>query len=66
MSVAKIIEVTARSGESFEAAIAEGISKAGETVHSIQNAWVKEQQVVVRDGEVAEYQVDLKVTFLLD
>lgn len=66
MSVAKVIEITARSPESFEAAIAEGIVKAGESVHNIREAWVQDQKVSVRDGQIAEYHVDLKVTFVVD
>lgn len=66
MSVAKVIEITATSKESFEDAIRSGISKASSTVENIQGAWVKEQKVVVRDGTIVEYRVDLKVTFLLN
>ena len=66
MSVAKVIEVSARSAESFDQAIEEGLAKAGESVHNIQNAWVKDQQVIMNNGEIAEYGVSLKVTFLVD
>lgn len=66
MSVAKVIEVTARSAASFEQAIEEGLAKAGESVHNIQNAWVKDQEVKVNNGEIVEYGVNLKVTFLVD
>jgi dodecin len=65
MSVAKIIEITAQSPESFEAAIREGVARAGETVQNIQSAWVKEQQVKVENGKVTSFRVDLKITFLL-
>lgn len=66
MAVAKIIEITAQSSASFEDAIQQGIEKASETVHNIEGAWVKEQKVVVTDGNITGYRVDLKVTFLLD
>lgn len=66
MAVAKIIEITAQSNESFEDAIRQGIAKASETVHNIEGAWVKEQKVVVTDGDITGYRVDLKVTFVLD
>jgi flavin-binding protein dodecin len=66
MSVAKIIELTAESGESFEDAIRQGITKAGETVRNIRGAWVKEQQVKVENGEIVAYRVDLKITFVVD
>ena len=65
-SVAKVIEITAESSESFEDAIQHGITKATETVHEIRSAWVESQQVKVQDGKVVAYRVDLKVTFVLD
>lgn len=66
MAVAKIIEITAQSDESFEDAISQGIAKASETVHGIKGAWIKEQKVMVADGKVNGYRVDLKVSFVLD
>ena len=66
MSVAKIIEISADSPTSFEDAVVQGIAKASKSVHGIKSAWVKEQHVVVENGKVTLYRVDLKVTFLLD
>lgn len=66
MSVAKVIEITSNSEQSFEDAINQGIAKASETVHGIKGAWVKEQKVLVSDGNVTGYRVDLKVSFVLD
>lgn len=66
MSVAKVIEITSTSSESFEDAIVAGINKATESVRDIRGAWVKEQMVRVENGEVVEYRVDLKVTFVLE
>ena len=31
----------------------------------VEGAWVKEQKVVVDDGEVSEYRVTMKVTFII-
>lgn len=66
MPVAKIIEITAESPQSFEDAIANGINQASQTVHRITSAWVKEQQVVVDKGKVALYRVAMKVTFVVE
>ncbi|MGN2390751.1 dodecin family protein [Pelomicrobium sp. G1] len=66
MSVAKIIEISAESTQSFEDAIRQGIETASKTVRNIRAAWVKEQQVVVEGGNIAKYRVDLKVTFVLE
>ena len=65
-SVAKVIEITAESSESFEDAVEHGIAKAAESVHEIRSAWVAGQQVTVKEGRVVAYRVDLKVTFVLD
>lgn len=66
MSIAKIIEITSRSDKSFEDAIKSGIAKAGESVHNIREAWVSQQKVMVENNKAVGYQVDLKVTFVLD
>ncbi|UWF77605.1 MULTISPECIES: dodecin family protein [Microbacterium] len=66
MSVARVTTITARSTESFEAAIQEGVSRANETLRNVSGAWVKEQQVIVVDGGITEWQVTLEVTFVLD
>ena len=66
MSVAKIIEISAESPKSFEDAIGVGISRASKTLHGIKSAWVAEQHVVVENGKVVQYRVDLKITFVMD
>lgn len=66
MSIAKIIELTARSEKSFEDAIRTGIAKAGESVHGIREAWVSQQKVIIKGDAVVGFQVDLKVTFVID
>ena len=65
MSVAKTSEISASSSESFEDAMRKGIRKMSETVDNIEGAWVKEQKVVVNDGEVTAYRVTMKVTFIV-
>jgi len=65
MSVAKIIEISCESPTSFEDAIKQGIATAAKTVENIRSAWVKEQQVVVKDNKIVLYRADLKVTFVL-
>ena len=66
MSVAKTIELTSTSSEGFEDAIQDAIAKASETLRNIEGAWVKEQKVLVQDGNVTGYRVHLEVTFVLD
>ena len=65
MTVAKHIEITSASEKSFEDAVEQGIRKMTKTVDNIEGAWVKEQKVVVKDGDIAEYRVTMKVTFVV-
>lgn len=65
MSVAKVIEISARSTESFEDAVERGVAKASETVNNIKSAWVKEMHAEVDGGVVSGYRVDMKITFVL-
>ncbi len=65
MSIAKTTEITASSKESFEDAVCSGIKRFSKTMDKVEGAWVKEQKVVVDDGEVSEYRVTMKVTFVL-
>lgn len=66
MSVAKVIEIISTSEISFEDAAAQGIKKASESLHGITGAWVKNQNVKVKDGKITAYRVTLKLTFVLD
>ena len=66
MSVAKVIELTASSPESFEHAVQLGIEKSGESLRNVQGAWVSEQKVDVENGKVTAYRVTLRITFVIE
>jgi flavin-binding protein dodecin len=66
MSIAKVIEVSCESNESFEDAINQGIQGAAKSVRNIKGAWVKEQSVVVDENKVVKYRADLKITFVIE
>lgn len=65
MSIAKILEITATSPKSFEDAIRTGLERTSQTVDQVQGAWIKDQKVHLENGQVKEFRVDMKVTFLL-
>ena len=66
MSVAKVTEIIASSEKGFEDAIKVGLKRADKTLNGIKSAWVANQQVTVSRGNVKEFRVTLKVTFLLN
>lgn len=64
-NVAKIIEITSSSSKSIEDAVETGIAKADSSLDNIEGAWIQDIKCVVKNGKVAEWRVNLKVTFLL-
>ena len=66
MAVARVTEISSTSSESFDDAIQQGVARATKTLRNVRSAWVKEQRVDIRNDEIAEYQVNMIVTFVLD
>ena len=67
MSVATISEIKASSTVSFEDAVKQGVARASKTLRNVKSAWVVNQDVRVgENGEITEYRVHLKVTFILE
>ena len=65
MAIARVTEIIAGSKKSFDDAIKKGINRANETLKNVEGAWVKDQSIVLDKGEIKEYRVVLKVTFIL-
>jgi flavin-binding protein dodecin len=65
MSVAKVTEIVASSPKGFDDAIQLGIERVNKTLENVKGAWIKEQKVVVENGKITEYRVNLRVTFVL-
>lgn len=66
MSVARVVEISAISQSSFEDAIQEGVSRATSTLRGVESAWVKDQNVMLDNGNITGYKVNLEVTFVLE
>ena len=67
MSVARVTEIKASSTRSFDDALRQGVARAHKTLKNVKSAWVQNQEVIVTDkGEIGEYRVQLKVTFILE
>lgn len=66
MSIAKVTEIKSSSKLSFDDAVKAGIAKASKTINGIAGAWVSSQEVSVENGEITEYRVLMKITFVLN
>jgi flavin-binding protein dodecin len=60
----KILELLARSDESWEDAARVALRKASETVSNIQTIYIKEFLAVVENEEIVDYQISAKITFV--
>ena len=65
-SVARVIELSATSEESFEDAINQGVERATSTLRNVQSAWIKDMNVMVENKEVTVYKVNMAITFVLE
>ena len=66
MSIARVTELSATSDTSFEDAINVAVARATKTLRNVEGAWVKDQNVMIEDGNIVGYKVNLEVTFVLD
>ena len=66
MSVASVTEISSSSKKSFEDALKTGIERANKTLKNVKGAWVQEQKVIVNDGKIVEYRVNMKISFILE
>ncbi len=66
MTVASVTEISAVSSEGFEEAIREGINRATSTLRNVEGAWVKDKNVLIENGNITGYKVNLLVTFVME
>ncbi len=63
MAVLKVIEVLANSDKSWEDATKKAVAHASKSVKNIRSVYVQDQSASVKDGEVDDYRVNVKITF---
>src|SRR5207249_4979018 len=65
MSVARVTEITSSSPKSFDDALRVGLSRANKTLQNVTGAWIKDQEVLAKNGTITEFRVRMKISFLL-
>ncbi len=66
MTVARVTELSAISDQSFEDAINMAVKRATQTLRNVESAWVKDQNVLIENGNIQGYKVNLAITFVLE
>ncbi len=65
MTVTKTIDLSGRSTESIEVAIAEAVARASLSIDEVEEFEITKVTGTARDGRVWEYRVWLRVTFVV-
>ena len=66
MSVARVTELSATSETSFDDAVNQAVARATKTLRGVEGAWVKDQNVMIENGSITGYKVNVEITFMLD
>ncbi len=66
MSVARVTELSAISTTSFDDAVKEAVDWANKTLRGVESAWVKDQNVLIENGQITGYKVNVALTFVLE
>ena len=63
MPVLKVIEVLANSPTSWEDAAKVAVAEASKTVKNIRSVYVQDQSATVKDGNIENFRINVKITF---
>jgi flavin-binding protein dodecin len=66
MSVARVTELSATSETSFEDATNQAINRATQTLRNVEGCWIKDMNVLISDGNITGYKVNVAITFELE
>jgi dodecin len=66
MAVLKVIELVGLSGEGWGAAARMAVQEASKTIRHIEELEVLRSTAIVREGEIVEYRVLVKLTFRVE
>lgn len=66
MAILKVIEVLSSSEKGWEDATKKAVKHAAKSLKNIRSVYVKEQSASVKDNEVVEFRVNVKITFEIE
>ena len=66
MPIARVTELSATSDQSFEDAINQGVNRATNTLRNVESAWIKDMNVMIENGNITAYKVNMAITFVLE
>jgi flavin-binding protein dodecin len=58
--------LSAISETGFEDAINQAVARATKTLRGVEGAWVKDMNVMIENGNITGYKVNVEITFMLE
>ena len=58
--------LSATSDQNLEEAINQGVHRATNTLRNVESAWIKDMNVMIENGNISAYKVNMAVTFVLE
>jgi flavin-binding protein dodecin len=66
MTIARVTELSAISEQGFEDAIQQAVARATKTLRGVEGCWEKDMNVMIEDGNITGYKVNVEITFQLE
>jgi len=66
MAVARVTDIIASSPDGFREAVEEGLGRAARTLRGITGLEVTGKRIKMDRGQVVEYRIEMRVTFILE
>jgi dodecin len=66
LTIARVTELSAISEQGFEDAINQAVARATKTLRGVEGCWVKDMNVMIEDGNITGYKVNVEITFQLE
>ena len=58
--------MSSTSETGFEDAINEAVARSTKTLRGVEGAWVKDMNVLIEEGNIVGYKVNVEITFVLE
>jgi len=65
-NILKVIEVLAESEKSWEDAAKKAVKHAHKTVRNVKSIYIESFKATVKDNNITSYQINAKISFLLE
>jgi flavin-binding protein dodecin len=66
MPIARVTELSATLGSELRERDQPGVHRATSTLRNVESAWIKDMNVMIDNGNISAYKVNMAITFVLE